>query len=142
MRKKKKRLSLFKVLFIIFFSYIVFTLIQQEIEITKLERDKVIKEDLKLKTKKEINNLDMKLSKFEENEVYLYRYIELKEKENDMIKKDNYNEEELNNLRNEILELENILLNSDIIDYIEKIAREDLKMIKQGEIIFIDKSKE
>ncbi len=45
-------------------------------------------------------------------------------------------------LKAELNEIQNKIENVDSLKYIEKIAREELKMVKPNEIIYIDKSKE
>lgn len=49
--------------------------------------------------------------------------------------------EEVKELEKEIGYLQEKIKHTDSLDYIEKIAREELKMIKPGEIIYIDKDK-
>lgn len=141
MKKRKKKLGLYHVILLFIAIYIVFTLIKQEIQINKLEAERTNKNNTKLQTSKQINDLSLSLSKLEANEVYLYEYIEKKDEEKEILSKDKYDENQLNKLRNEIKELENRLINSDLTEYIEMIARGELKMVKSGEIIFVDKSK-
>ncbi|WP_051531426.1 FtsB family cell division protein [Clostridiisalibacter paucivorans] len=50
-------------------------------------------------------------------------------------------EEQVMELQQEIEEIKENVENSDSLEYIEKIAREELKMVKPEEIIFIDKNK-
>lgn len=50
-------------------------------------------------------------------------------------------QEEIEKLNNEINDIEEKLKYTDSLEYIEKMAREELKMIMPDEIIFIDKSK-
>lgn len=49
---------------------------------------------------------------------------------------------EIEELESEIKELNREISNSDSLEFIEKIAREDLGMVKPREIIYIDKGKE
>ncbi|GFN35207.1 septum formation initiator family protein [Tepidimicrobium xylanilyticum] len=51
-------------------------------------------------------------------------------------------EEAISQLEGEIEELKEEIENKDSLSFIEKTAREDLKMIKPGEIMYIDKNKE
>lgn len=53
-------------------------------------------------------------------------------------------QKEIEHLNKEIADIEEKLKYSDSLEYIEKIAREELKMVKPDEIIYIDinKSKE
>lgn len=48
---------------------------------------------------------------------------------------------EIMNIQNEIEKLENEIEISDSLKFIEKVARDDLGMIKPREIIYIDKNK-
>lgn len=50
-------------------------------------------------------------------------------------------QEEIKKLEAEINETKEIIDNIGNLDYIEKIARDELKMVKDGEIIFIDSTK-
>lgn len=50
-------------------------------------------------------------------------------------------EQEINSLENDIKNLEGKIQYSDSLEYIEKIAREELKMVMPDEIIYIDKDK-
>lgn len=56
---------------------------------------------------------------------------------NDKIKR----QEEIEKLNNEIKDIEEKLEYTDSLEYIEKMAREELKMIMPDEIIYIDKNK-
>lgn len=48
---------------------------------------------------------------------------------------------EVENLKSEIEELHYQIENSDSLEFVERIAREDLGMVKPREIIYIDKNK-
>ncbi len=48
--------------------------------------------------------------------------------------------EDINKVENDIQSLKNQIENSNTDEYIEKIAREQLKMVKEDELIFIDSS--
>ncbi len=50
-------------------------------------------------------------------------------------------EVEIDALEEEIGELENDLENSDSLEFVEKVARDELGMVKPREIIYIDKEK-
>jgi len=50
-------------------------------------------------------------------------------------------QQEITSLKNDIKSLEGKIQYTDSLEYIEKIAREELKMIKPDEIIYIDKDK-
>ena len=50
-------------------------------------------------------------------------------------------EMEVEGLEKEIEDLENDLENSDSLEFVEKIARDELGMVKPREIIYIDKGK-
>lgn len=49
---------------------------------------------------------------------------------------------EVEKINTEIKELENELENSDSLQFIEKIARDEYNMVKPKEVIFIDRDKE
>ncbi|WP_234978628.1 FtsB family cell division protein [Anaerosalibacter sp. Marseille-P3206] len=51
------------------------------------------------------------------------------------------NEEEIEVLQMEIKELDSKIKSSDSLEFIEKVAREELKMVKPREIIYVDKNK-
>ena len=51
-------------------------------------------------------------------------------------------EEEISQLEREIKVLNEEIENKDSLTYIEKIAREELRMVRPREIIYIDKNKE
>lgn len=51
-------------------------------------------------------------------------------------------EQEIESLKHQVAEIEQKIKHTDSLEYIEKIAREELKMIKPYEIIFIDKEKD
>lgn len=48
----------------------------------------------------------------------------------------------LKKLEREIADLEREIENSDSLQFVEKVAREELGMVKPREIVFIDKNKE
>lgn len=48
---------------------------------------------------------------------------------------------EVDNIKNEIKELEEEIKDSESLQFVEKVAREDLGMVKPREIIYIDKNK-
>ncbi len=50
-------------------------------------------------------------------------------------------ENEVKTLNTEINEINKEIKNSDSLEFVEKVAREELKMLKPREIIYIDKSK-
>ncbi|WP_416197256.1 MAG: Cell division protein FtsB [Sporanaerobacter sp.] len=50
-------------------------------------------------------------------------------------------ESEVKTLNTEINEINKEIKNSDSLEFVEKVAREELKMVKPREIIYIDKSK-
>ncbi|NLW23433.1 MAG: septum formation initiator family protein [Tissierellia bacterium] len=50
--------------------------------------------------------------------------------------------EEITQLEKEIEELNKEIENKDSLSFIEKVAREDLRMVRPREIIYIDKNKE
>lgn len=52
------------------------------------------------------------------------------------------NDENIQALSQEIKGLEEDIKNSDSPEFVEKVAREDLGMVKPREVIFIDKNKE
>lgn len=51
-------------------------------------------------------------------------------------------EQEVTQLEQEIKDLEEEIENKDSLTFVEKIAREELKLVKPREIIYIDKNKE
>ena len=53
----------------------------------------------------------------------------------------NQKQQEITSLKNDIETLEEKIQYTDSLEYIEKIAREELKMVKPNEIIYIDKDK-
>ncbi|HZK58108.1 MAG TPA: septum formation initiator family protein [Clostridia bacterium] len=50
--------------------------------------------------------------------------------------------EDINKVENDIQSLKNKIENSNTDEHIEKIARENLKMVKEDELIFIDLKKD
>ena len=52
------------------------------------------------------------------------------------------NKKEISNLKLEIDNLNSELENSSSTDFIEKVAREDLGMVKPREVIYVDKNKD
>ena len=50
--------------------------------------------------------------------------------------------EDINKIENDIQSLKNKIENSNTDEHIEKIARENLKMVKEDELIFIDLKKD
>lgn len=54
----------------------------------------------------------------------------------------NQEQEEITKLEEEIQQLKTEIENKDSLDFIEKIARDELKLVKPREIIYIDKNKE
>ena len=52
------------------------------------------------------------------------------------------NNREISNLKLEIDNLNSELENSSSTDFVEKVAREDLGMVKPREVIYVDKNKE
>ena len=52
------------------------------------------------------------------------------------------NKKEISNLKLEIDNLNSELENSSSTDFVEKVAREDLGMVKPREVIYVDKNKE
>ncbi len=51
-------------------------------------------------------------------------------------------EEEITQLEEDIEELQNEIKNKDSLEFVEKVARDELKLVKPREIIYIDKNKE
>lgn len=60
---------------------------------------------------------------------------------NELEAKEEQKQVEIHQLKSEIKELDFQISNSDSLEFIEKIAREDLEMVKPREIIYIDKEK-
>ncbi len=52
-----------------------------------------------------------------------------------------HKEKQIQLLNDELIEIEGIIQYAYTLDYIEKIAREELGMVKPGETIYIDKNK-
>jgi cell division protein FtsB len=59
----------------------------------------------------------------------------------DLEAKKEYNLEEIQALEKEIGNLNEEIENSDTLQFVEKVARDDLGMVKPREIIYIDKNK-
>jgi len=53
----------------------------------------------------------------------------------------NNTEEEIEKLKSEISEINIEIQNKDSLEFVEKIAREEFRMLKPREIIYIDKNK-
>ncbi|WP_246060443.1 FtsB family cell division protein [Peptoniphilus catoniae] len=51
-------------------------------------------------------------------------------------------EQKVIELKKSIAELENEISESDSMKYVEKVAREDLGMVKPREVVYVDKDKE
>ncbi|MDO5040963.1 MAG: septum formation initiator family protein [Peptoniphilus sp.] len=51
-------------------------------------------------------------------------------------------QERIKELKKDISELESEISNSDSVKFIEKVAREDLGMIKPREVVYVDKDRE
>lgn len=51
------------------------------------------------------------------------------------------NRREISSLNNDIKNLKREINNADTIEFVEKVARDDLGMVKPREIVYIDKSK-
>lgn len=51
------------------------------------------------------------------------------------------NQKEIEVLQTEIKELDSKIKNSDSLEFVEKVAREELRMVKPREIIYVDKDK-
>lgn len=50
-------------------------------------------------------------------------------------------EEEISKLEKEVNELNNEIKHSDSLEFVEKVAREELNMVKPKEVIYVDKNK-
>lgn len=59
----------------------------------------------------------------------------------DLEKERKEKEDKINSLNVEIAELQDKIRYADSLEFIEKIAREELNMLKPGEILYIDKEK-
>ena len=92
-KDKKRKVTLFHIIFIVISLYAIFTFIKQEISIKKLNLEKA------------------------------------------------QSEEKLKQLNSQKKELEDKVKKTDSVEYIEKIAREELKMVKPNEMIYIDRNK-
>lgn len=51
-------------------------------------------------------------------------------------------QEEIAKLKEEIQQLETEIENKDTLEFVEKVARDELRLVKPREIIYIDKNKE
>ena len=60
----------------------------------------------------------------------------------DLTKRKQREEVEIAQLEKEIQQLNEEIFDKDSLEFIEKIAREDLRMVKPREIIYIDKNKD
>ncbi len=69
--------------------------------------------------------------------VFINQQKIIKALENEKVQK----QEKIEQLNSEIKDIEEKLKYTDSLEYIEKMAREELKMIKADEIIYIDKNK-
>lgn len=137
-KRKKKKFKLFHIIIMILLIYIMSSFLKQEIKINKLKSAKSEKE-------KEVLILDKEIYEIKElvNELQvadLERYISLLDKLNEYNTFNNKDTEEYKKIIEEIKLLEQNLRTSDLTKYIEKIAREDYKLINPNEIIFIDRS--
>lgn len=59
----------------------------------------------------------------------------------DLETKKNEVQTEVDNIKNDIKELEEEMKDSESLEFVEKVAREELGMVKPREIIYIDKNK-
>ncbi len=59
----------------------------------------------------------------------------------DLSKKKLIEEQEVAQLKKEIQELDQEIENKESLIFVEKVAREDLRMVKPREIIYIDKNR-
>ena len=59
----------------------------------------------------------------------------------DLSKKKLIEEQEVAQLKKEIQELDREIENKESLIFVEKVAREDLRMVKPREIIYIDKNR-
>lgn len=69
--------------------------------------------------------------------VFISQQREIKELEKEKLQK----QQEIESLNSEIVDIEEKLKYTDSLEYIEKMAREELKMVKPDEIIIIDTNK-
>lgn len=60
---------------------------------------------------------------------------------NDRLNEIQQSKREVSKLKREIKELEDEISHSDSVEYVEKVAREDLGMVKPREVVYIDKDK-
>lgn len=68
---------------------------------------------------------------------FINQQSEIKELEKERLQK----QQEIERLNSEIMDIEEKLKYTDSLEYIEKMAREELKMVKPDEIIIIDTNK-
>lgn len=73
---------------------------------------------------------------------FIYTYISQNNLSRRLNVKKNKYEEEIQVLENDIDLLNREISNSDSLDFIEKVAREELGMVKPREIIVVDKNKQ
>lgn len=59
---------------------------------------------------------------------------------NELVERKTKEEQELSQLKNEIEQIEIDIENKDSLSFVEKVAREELKLVKPREIIYIDKN--
>lgn len=137
-KRKKKKFKLFHIIIIILLIYIISSFLKQEIKISKLKSAKSEKEKNILILNKEIYDIKELVNELQVAD--LERYISLLDKLNEYNTFNNKDTEEYEKIIEEIQLLEQKLRTSDLTKYIEKIAREDYKLINPNEIIFIDKS--
>lgn len=60
---------------------------------------------------------------------------------NELAKRKQKEEQEIQKLQEDIKELEAEIENKDTLEFVEKVAREELRLVKPREIIYIDKNK-
>jgi len=68
----------------------------------------------------------------------IYQSIQMKELSQKKLKE----EQEVTKLEKEIEELQEQIEKKDSLEFVEKVAREELKLVKPREIIYIDKNKQ
>lgn len=119
MKRKKKKLKIKHILIIGVIIYIATIFVKQEIEMNRLNSKISMKEKEKTKI---INYIDDNLQKAE--------HLEELDKAEDPLKY-------IESLENKEQKSEY----TNILDYVEKMAREELYMVKPNEIIYIDKGR-
>lgn len=137
-KRRRKKFKLFHIIIIILLIYIMSSFLKQEIKINKLKSAKNEKEEEVLILNKEIYDIKELVNELQVAD--LERYINLLDKLNEYNTFNNKDTEEYKKIIEEIKLLEQNLRTSDLTKYIEKIAREDYKLINPNEIIFIDRS--